>query len=57
MVGGPLEEAAQILAVRLESAPAVTRQERRGSELCLVECDIVERRLHRRVDGRDRGHG
>jgi hypothetical protein len=57
MVSGPLEEAAQILAVRLEGAPAVARQERRGSELGLVECDIVERRLHRCVGGSDRVHG
>jgi hypothetical protein len=57
MVGGPLKEAAQILAVRLERAPAVARQERRGSKLGLVEPGIVQRRLHRRVGGSDGGHG
>jgi hypothetical protein len=57
VVGGPLEEASQVLAVGLEGAAAVARQERRGSELRFVERRIVERRLHRRVGGSDRGHG
>jgi len=55
MVGGPLEEAAQVVPVRLQGAAAVARQERRRRELRLVEPGIVERRLHRRTGGSDRG--
>jgi hypothetical protein len=57
VVGGPLEEAAKILAVCLERAAAVASQERRSSKLRLVEPGIVERRLDRCGGGTDRGHG
>ena len=36
VVGRPLEEAAQVMAVRLERASAVPSQERRGSQLGIV---------------------
>lgn len=36
MVGGPLEEAAQVLAVCLEGSAAAARQERRRSELRFI---------------------
>jgi hypothetical protein len=49
VVGGPLEEAAQVLAVGLKGTAAVARQERRRSELRLVEPSIGERRLQRRA--------
>jgi hypothetical protein len=41
VVGGRLEEAAQVVPVRLEGAAAVARQERRRSELGLVKPGIV----------------
>jgi hypothetical protein len=55
--GSGREEAAQVLAIRLEGAPAVARQERHGSKLGLIELGTVERRLHRRGVESDRGHG
>lgn len=41
LVVRPLEEPAEVVAVRLERAPAVTGEERRGGEMRLVErCEV-----------------
>ena len=40
VVGGPLEEAAQVVAVRLERPAAVTGKERDRSKLRLIDIEL-----------------
>jgi hypothetical protein len=57
VVGGPLEEAAQVVAVRLERATAVAGKERDRSKLRLINLVLGPEppdRRHCRLDG---GHG
>src|SRR5918995_6616452 len=57
LVGGPLEEAAQIMAVRLEGSAAVAGKERDRSKLRLINLELelgLPDRCHCRLDG---GHG
>jgi hypothetical protein len=56
VVGGPLEEATKIVAVRVPRAAAVASQECNSGELRIVDDEVFPRQL----DGRrrlDRGHG
>jgi len=51
MVGGPLEEPAQILAIRLQCSAAVAGKERRRSKLRLVEPVTRWRSYSAMIDG------
>ena len=57
MIGGPLEEVAQIMAVGVEGPAALAGQERDGRQLGLIRCPGILAWL----DGDDRngdcGHG
>jgi hypothetical protein len=54
VVGGPLEEAAQVVAVRLERPAAVAGKERHRSKLRLIELELdpgLPERCRCRLDG------
>jgi hypothetical protein len=57
VVAGPLEEAAQVVAVRLESATVVTGKERDRSKLRLINFVVAPGRTDRRHCRLDGGHG
>jgi hypothetical protein len=56
-VGRPLEEPAQVVAIRVQRAPAVASQERNSGELRVIDDKVVARRLDCRRCRVDRGHG
>jgi hypothetical protein len=57
VVGRPLEEATQVMAVRLERASAVPSQERRGGQLGIVNRVVGLAVLDGRARQLDGGHG
>jgi hypothetical protein len=57
VVGCPLEEATQIVAVRVQRAAAVASQERKSGELHIVDDEVVPRHLDGRRCHLDAGHG
>jgi hypothetical protein len=57
VVGGPLEEAAQVMAVRLERAAVVAGKERDRSKLRLINFVLAPGRPDRRHCRLDGGHG
>jgi hypothetical protein len=57
VVGCPLEEATEIVAVRVQRAAAVASQECNSCELRIVDDEVVPRHLDGRRCRLDRGHG
>jgi hypothetical protein len=57
VVGGPLEEAPQVVAVRLESATVVAGKERDRSKLRLINFVLAPGRPDRHHCRLDSGHG
>jgi hypothetical protein len=57
VVGGPLEEAAQVVAVRLERPAAVAGKERDRSKLRFIELEPGPGHAYRRRCRLDGGHG
>ena len=41
MVGRPLEESAEVVAVGIQSSTAVATQERNSGELCIIDDEVV----------------
>jgi hypothetical protein len=56
-VGSPLEEAAKVMTVGVESPPAIAGKERQSSELSVIDDEVVLLGLDGHAAGLDGCHG